>query len=63
MKKIPEATTLIHINQHNTDRQNLEKNIEDVDKKLSNINGLVTVFDTKTSGLVKKKNRLRRKNW
>ena len=24
-KKIPEATTLIHINQYNTDKQNLEK--------------------------------------
>ena len=32
-KKIPEATTLIHINQYNTDKQNLEKKIEDVDKK------------------------------
>ena len=50
MKKIPEATTLIHINQHNTDRQNLEKKIKDVDKKLSNINGLVLFsidYDTK----------------
>ena len=25
-KKIPDATTLIHINQYNTDKQNLEKN-------------------------------------
>ena len=24
-KKIPDATTLIHINQYNTDKQNLEK--------------------------------------
>ena len=31
--KIPEATTLIYINQYNTDKQNLEKKIEDVDKK------------------------------
>ena len=30
-KKIPDATTLIHINQYNTDKQNLEKNIGDVD--------------------------------
>ena len=32
-KKILDATTLIHINQYNTDKQNLEKNIGDVDKK------------------------------
>ena len=32
-KKIPDATTLIHINQCNTDKQNLEKKI-DVDKKI-----------------------------
>ena len=29
--KIPDATTLIHINQYNTDKQNLEKKIGDVD--------------------------------
>ena len=32
-KKFPDATTLTHINQYNTDKQNLEKRIEDVDKK------------------------------
>ena len=32
-KKIPDVTTLIHINQYNTDKQNLEKKIEDIDKK------------------------------
>ena len=32
-KKNCVATTLIHINQHNTDKQNLEKKIGDVDKK------------------------------
>ena len=32
-KKIPDATTLIHINQYNTEKQKLEKNIGDVDKK------------------------------
>ena len=32
-KKIPDATTLIHINQYNTDKQNLEKKNGDVDKK------------------------------
>ena len=28
-KKIPDATTLIHINQENTDKRNLKKKIED----------------------------------
>ena len=32
-KKTPDATTLIHINQYNTDKQNLEKKNGDVDKK------------------------------
>ena len=32
-KKIPDATTLIHINQYNTDKQNLEKKSGDADKK------------------------------
>ena len=31
-KKIPDETTLIHINQYNTDKQNLEKKIGYVDK-------------------------------
>ena len=32
-KNIPDATTLMHINQYCTDKQNLEKKIGDVDKK------------------------------
>ena len=32
-RKIPDTTTLIHINQYNTDKQTLEKNIGDVDQK------------------------------
>ena len=32
-KKTPDVTTLIHINQYNTDKQNLKKKIGDVDKK------------------------------
>ena len=32
-KKVPDVTTLIHVNQYNTDKQNLEKKIRDVDKK------------------------------
>ena len=31
-KKIPDGTTLIYINQYNTDKQNLKKKIRDVDK-------------------------------
>ena len=55
-KKISEATTLIHINQYNTDKLNLEKKIEDVDKRIPDTSGLVTAtaLNTKTSGLVKK---------
>ena len=32
-KKIPDATTLIHIDQYNTDKQDLEKKLGDADKK------------------------------
>ena len=32
-KKIPDATTLIHINQYNTDKQNLEHKNEAFDRK------------------------------
>ena len=32
-KKIPDAITLIHINQYNMDKQNLEKKVGDVDEK------------------------------
>ena len=32
-KKIADATTLIHINQYNTNRQNLDKKTGDVDNK------------------------------
>ena len=47
-KKIPDATTSIHINQYNTDKQNLEKKIEDVDEKIPGVSDLVTttVFNT-----------------
>ena len=32
-KKIPDATTLIHINQYNTNKQNLDNKIRDIDEK------------------------------
>ena len=32
-KKIPDATTSVHINQYNTDKQYLGKKVGDVDKK------------------------------
>ena len=46
-----DATTLIHINQYNTGKQNLEKKIGDVDKKIPDTSGLVTttVLNTKIS--------------
>ena len=31
--KIPGATTLIHINQYNTNKQNLDNKIRDIDEK------------------------------
>ena len=39
---VPDVTTLIEINEYNTDKQNLEKKIRDVDKKLPATSGLVT---------------------
>ena len=55
-KKIPDATTLIRINQYNTDKQNLEKKIGYVDKKIPDTSGLVTVtvINTKISGVENK---------
>ena len=50
-KESPVTTTLILINQHNTDKQKLEKKNGDVDNKIPDINGLVTttVLSTKIS--------------
>ena len=47
-KKIPDASTLIHKNKYNTDKQNLGKRIGDVDKKLPDTSGLVTTTVLKT---------------
>ena len=33
LKKLPDVTTLIHINQYNTDKKKLEKKINNVNKK------------------------------
>ena len=50
-KKIPDATTLIHINQYNRDKKNLEKKMEMLIKKIADVSGLVTttVLNTKIS--------------
>ena len=50
-KKIPDATTVIYINQYNIDKQNLEKKIGDVDTKIPDTSGLATttVLNTKIS--------------
>ena len=47
-RKIPDTTTLNHINQYNTDKKNLEKEIEGIDKKILDVSSLVTttVLDT-----------------
>ena len=41
-KEIPVRTNLININQYNTENCNLEKKIDDVDKKLHDLGNLVT---------------------
>ena len=41
-KKIPDAATLVHINQYNTDKQNLEKKIGEVDEKITDTSCLMT---------------------
>ena len=41
-KKIPDAATLVQINQYNTDKQNLEKKIGEVDKKVPDTSCLMT---------------------
>ena len=50
-KKIPDATTLIHISQYNTNKQNLEKKILDVRRKIPDTYGLVitTALNTEIS--------------
>ena len=51
-KRISDAATLIHLNQHNTDIQKIQREtIGDVDKKIPNTFGLVTttVLITKNS--------------
>ena len=55
-KKISYARTLIHINQYNTDKQNLEKKIGDVDEKTPDASDWVTktVLITKISEIENK---------
>ena len=36
-KKVRDATTLMRINQYNTDNQNLEENVGDIDKKTNQL--------------------------
>ena len=50
-KKISDGTTLFHVNQYNTDKQNLDKKNGDVDKKIWNRSDLAntTVLNTKIS--------------
>ena len=45
--KISDPTTLIHINQYNTDKQNLEKKVEDVENKIWDTSSLVTTTEYK----------------
>ena len=52
-KKIPDATTLININQYNTDKHSLEKTIWDVDKIVSDTSDY-NCLNTKISELENK---------
>ena len=47
-KKVPDVTTLTHINQYNLDKQNLERKTGDVDRKIPDMSGLVTTIDLNT---------------
>ena len=47
-KKIPDATTLIHINQYNTNKQNLEKKLKIQKNKIPDTSDLVTKTDLNT---------------
>ena len=38
---IPDATVVIHINQYNTDKQNSEKKVGDVESKIPDNGGLM----------------------
>ena len=55
-KIIPDATTLIHVNQYNTDKGSLEKLIGEVQDKIPDVSSLVTTvaFTTKI-GVVENK--------
>ena len=46
--KIIDTTTLVHINQYHTDKQNLGKKIGDTDKKIPDTSGLMTATILKT---------------
>ena len=53
-KKIPDVTTVIHINQYSTEKQNFEKNIRDVYKKMPDVSGLVTTTVSEVKTKLKK---------
>ena len=53
-KKIPDVTTVIHINQYSTEKQNFEKNIRDVYKKMPDVSGLVTTTVSEVKNKLKK---------
>ena len=47
--KIPEATTLIQISQHNADKQGLGKEMVDLIKKIPDVSGTVTTTVAQTN--------------
>ena len=43
-KKIHDSTTIIHINQYQTDKQDIEKRLQILIKKIPGVSGLVTTI-------------------
>ena len=56
-KQTSDMTTLIYINQYNTDKQNLEHKIGDVNKKIPDIRRLLTATALNTK-IIKVKNNI-----
>ena len=42
LQKVPDASALFQINEHNANKQNLEKKIGDIENKIPGISGLAT---------------------
>ena len=57
--KVPSTSVLVSKTQYNSEKQNLQKKIEDVDKKITNTKVLIKKIDYNTNLKTKKKKDLR----